>query len=641
MRAAGFLLAWAFVANAQNPPADYLDLYSALQQKLTTFDSTITSQWNGSKPPVDFCTELRTPGAYRVLQAQGANAPAVVQAEIQSLQALGVNTVSVGISFPALYQAFFAYSGAPDDYQKYLTFYKQVAADIRAAGMRMVVYTGPLYTNALSENSGLNVAPYYQTLTSSEYIAARTHQILTIAQQLQPDYLVVAQEPDNEASITGQPSLATAAGFTAMVDTFLNQLDGAGLSGTYVGAGIGTWLAGGGAFIKALAANPRLNFIDLHVFPINAGLLTTTATLIDQAAASGKPVTITSAWLEKRRDSEYPAPNIAADPNIFVRDPFSFWLPLDQQFLTELVKLAWWKQLALVSPYWSDYFHAYLPYNAANAALSYDQLRDDEIQAFSTAIQNNQYTSTGLALQSLIDIPVVMPALVSAANAQAAAVAPDSIVSLYGTNLADSTASAPAMPPPTILAGTILTFSESSGPLLPASLYFVSPGQVNAVVPGQLAAGPVTFQISNANGAATLATVAPGLFSANNNGRGPAAAIVGRLHADGTTTFESTVTCGTIAGACSNSPIDLSSTSDQVVLELFGTGIRGRSSLSDVRVSVGGVLVTPSYAGPQPQYPGMDQVNIPLPKTLAGRGELNIDLAVAGHRANLVTINAK
>ena len=641
MRAAGLLLVWAFAANAQNPPAGYLDLYSSLQQKLTAFDSAVTSRWNGSKPPVDFCAELRAPGANSVLAGLGENTLGVVQAEIRSLQALGVTTVSVGISFPALYQPFFTYNGNPDDYQKYLTFYKQVAADIRAAGMRMVVHTGPLYTNVLSENSGLNVAPYYQTLTSSEYIAARTHQIVTIAQQLQPDYLVVAQEPDNEASITGQPSLATTAGFTAMVDTFLTQLDDAGLTGTYAGAGIGTWLAGGSAFIKALAANPRLNFIDLHVFPIDAGLLDTTVTLIDQAAASGKPVAITSAWLEKRRDSEYPAANIAADPNIFERDPFSFWAPLDQQFLTELVKLAWWKQLALVSAYWSDYFHAYLPYNAANAAMPYNQLRNDEIQAFSAALQSNQYTGTGLAWQNLVETPVVLPALVSAVSAQAGPLAPDSIASVYGTNLATSTATAPAVPPPTVLAGTSLTFSDGSGALLPASLYFVSPGQVNAVVPAQLAAGAVTFQIGDSSGAATLAAVAPGLFSANNDGRGPAAAIIGRLHADGTTSSEPTVTCAPVAGTCANAPIDLSSPSDQVYLELFGTGIRGRGSLSDVRVSVGGILVTPTYAGPQPQYPGMDQVNIPLPNALAGRGELNIDLAVAGHRANLVTIDAK
>jgi len=90
-----------------------------------------------------------------------------------------------------------------------------------------------------------------------------------------------------------------------------------------------------------------------------------------------------------------------------------------------------------------------------------------------------------------------------------------------------------------------------------------------------------------------------------------------------------------------NTAIDLSSATDQISLELFGTGIRGRGSLSDVRVSVGGVLVTPSYAGAQPIYPGMDQINIPLPTTLTGRGELNIDVSVAGQRANVVTIEVK
>jgi uncharacterized protein (TIGR03437 family) len=71
------------------------------------------------------------------------------------------------------------------------------------------------------------------------------------------------------------------------------------------------------------------------------------------------------------------------------------------------------------------------------------------------------------------------------------------------------------------------------------------------------------------------------------------------------------------------------------------TGIRGRNALTDVQVSVGGVLVTPQYAGAQPQYPGMDQVNILLPPALAGRGALTIDLSVAGQHANPVAINVK
>ena len=126
------------------------------------------------------------------------------------------------------------------------------------------------------------------------------------------------------------------------------------------------------------------------------------------------------------------------------------------------------------------------------------------------------------------------------------------------------------------------------------------------VVPAGLNAGPISFQIGNVSGAATLSAVAPGLFSANNTGRGPAAAFVSRPDADGTSELDPTVTCTGAAGACSNTPIDLPSATGQIALELFGTGIRGRASVSDVRVSVGGVLVTPSFAGPQSQYSGMD-----------------------------------
>jgi uncharacterized protein (TIGR03437 family) len=643
MRASCLVLVWAFATYAQNPPvpADYADLYPALQQKLTAFDATIASQWNGAKPPVDFSAELLAANANRGTQLLGPNALTGVGLELQSLEALGVNTVKVAINFPILYQPFTQYNGDPADYQYFLAFYRQVAADIRALGLRMVVHTGPLYTGDFAAGSGLNAGGYYKTLSSAAYIAARARQIITIAQQIQPDYLVVAQEPDNEAALTGLSNLGTAAGFSSMVDTFLTQLDGAGLTGTNIGAGVGTWLANALDFLKALAAKPRLDFIDLHVYPVNAGLLDTTAALIDQAEAAGKPVTITSAWLEKRRDSEYPASNIAADPAVFARDPFSFWAPLDQQFLTELVKLAWWKQLTLVSPYWSEYFEAYVTYNSLTAAMSYGQIRDSASQAASLAIESNQYTSTGLAWQNLVKIPVTLPSLVSAANPQVRPVAPDSIVSVFGANLAGAALSAPSFPLPTQLGGTTLTFIDQAGSPAPASLYFVSASQVNAVVPTGLPAGPVTFQIANSTGTATLAAVAPSLFSSNDNGRGPAAALVSRLHADGTGAIEPTVFCTIGAGTCTNAQIDLSSATDQVSLELFGTGIRGRGALSDVRVSVGGILVTPTYAGAQPQYPGMDQVNIPLPRSLAGRGELNIDLSIAGRHANLVTIAVK
>ena len=69
-----------------------------------------------------------------------------------------------------------------------------------------------------------------------------------------------------------------------------------------------------------------------------------------------------------------------------------------------------------------------------------------------------------------------------------------------------------------VLAGTTVTFTDSAGASSAAPLYFVSPGQVNAVVPAGLKPGPATFQVAGATGFVTLSPVAPALFTANANG---------------------------------------------------------------------------------------------------------------------------
>jgi len=71
---------------------------------------------------------------------------------------------------------------------------------------------------------------------------------------------------------------------------------------------------------------------------------------------------------------------------------------------------------------------------------------------------------------------------------------------------------------------------------------------------------------------------------------------------------------------------------------LFGTGIRGRSDLSNVKVEVGGEAMQVLYAGPQSEFVGLDQVNLILSRSLIGRGEVNVVLTVDGKVANTVTI---
>jgi uncharacterized protein (TIGR03437 family) len=85
------------------------------------------------------------------------------------------------------------------------------------------------------------------------------------------------------------------------------------------------------------------------------------------------------------------------------------------------------------------------------------------------------------------------------------------------------------------------------------------------------------------------------------------------------------------------SPIILGS-GDEAVLELYGTGIRGLGSSKAVTCTIGGIAAGVLYAGAQGQFPGLDQVNVSLPLTLAGAGEVAINLSVEGQAANTVTV---
>jgi uncharacterized protein (TIGR03437 family) len=94
-------------------------------------------------------------------------------------------------------------------------------------------------------------------------------------------------------------------------------------------------------------------------------------------------------------------------------------------------------------------------------------------------------------------------------------------------------------------------------------------------------------------------------------------------------------------GTCSTMPIDLGPSSDQVVLELFGTGLRHSNSVQAVTATIGGFQATVLFAGAGGGYAGLDQVNVLVPRDLIGKGEVPIVLTVDGKQANSVTVAFK
>lgn len=224
--------------------------------------------------------------------------------------------------------------------------------------------------------------------------------------------------------------------------------------------------------------------------------------------------------------------------------------------------------------------------------------------------------------------------------------APEAIAALFGTGLATSTVAATTTTLPTELGGAQVFIRDANGTTRNAPLFFVSPSQINFQIPSGTVAGQAVIYVRNGStvtgqGDATIASVAPGLFSANTNGQGVPAAVVLRINADGSQSYEAVAQLDSATNRFVAVPIDLGAATDQVFLIGFGTGLRNRSALSAVTATIGGTGSPVTFAGAQGQLTGLDQVNLSIPRSLAGRGGVDVVLSVDGKATNTVSINVK
>jgi uncharacterized protein (TIGR03437 family) len=162
---------------------------------------------------------------------------------------------------------------------------------------------------------------------------------------------------------------------------------------------------------------------------------------------------------------------------------------------------------------------------------------------------------------------------------------------------------------------------------------------VDYLAPATLALGAATVTVksgdgSQHSGAVTIADVQPALFTLNSTGL-----IAGSILRSTSTgkLFQSVYTLD-VAGNAVAAPVDLSK--DQVSLIFYATGIR-RAPLGQVSVSIGGASVPVVSSGAQGSSPGLDQVSVQLPSSLAGSGDVPVTLTVAGKPANMARMTIK
>lgn len=228
-------------------------------------------------------------------------------------------------------------------------------------------------------------------------------------------------------------------------------------------------------------------------------------------------------------------------------------------------------------------------------------------------------------------------------------VAPASVASGYGVDLAPTTATSSGPDYPTSLGGVRVHVVDAHGVDHLAPLLYVSPSQINFQISPNAALGYAIVNVENPASsrpagarAAAIGMGGPVLYTVDDSINGTAAATAVRVQADGTQTPVPVFQCSMGAG-CTSVPIDLTGTGT-VYLSLYGAYFSEWNYPPTTNCTIGGETVTPRYVGPQDPstYNVYSQVNLQLPRTLPkGKVEISCVLVARGFHSNQVTISVK
>ena len=381
---------------AAQVPTQYQAIYSNMSSQINAFQTTVNQNWNQKPSPVAWAphlsgaeslqfTTLLNPGYYQQ----------TVLTELQELQATGATAVTVHIDFPILYQPFYTYQNNPAQYAQFVAFYQQLISDVHARGMKLVVEA--LVSEALAGTQGAAFIPYYQSLDWNDYMNARAQNTVNVAQLIQPDFLSLICEPDSEANNGLQPTEDSPAGAMQLLETDLAALQAANLTNVVIGAGAGTWIPSFTSYIQEFAATP-INYIDMHVYPVNDNDLTNLLTGSSIAQQAGLKIGVSENWPDKEADSELGNLDINT---IDSRDVFSFWSPIDQAFMHAMFACAQYEQFLFDSPSFPQYWANYLDYNTYGGDTP-EQLLPIAFAASAAANDAGTYASTGQAFSTLL-----------------------------------------------------------------------------------------------------------------------------------------------------------------------------------------------------------------------------------------------
>ncbi len=131
---------------------------------------------------------------------------------LSRLAELGIQGIVLQINYPILTTLFTA------DAPSYLTAFGEIANEIRALGLRVIVEHNVL----LPDHSALDPTSYHATLNKTRFGRENYEEVKSIVEQIKPDYLSIVTEPGTfESVLQLQMSIAD---WRAYVEGVVTQL---------------------------------------------------------------------------------------------------------------------------------------------------------------------------------------------------------------------------------------------------------------------------------------------------------------------------------------------------------------------------------------------------------------------------------
>jgi hypothetical protein len=330
-------------------PEAYRAIYLELDSELHRQTPLIPLPWGKKRGQTVFGVELLVANSNRGEALLDGRVLQDAALTLDRLKALGVQSVSLSLQYPVL-------TAMHPRTSEYREFYRQVAVEIRRRGLRLAAEMG----SAFREPELSQIAVDYHGLKRERFNAGLREMAQAIITDIRPDYLTILSEPDTQTRNTGLTFSPSE--FAATVAHVARSVD---RSGVRLGAGAGTWIAAD--YFKALAGIPELDYIDLHIYPIQYGFASDRAVkAAELARAHGKRVSIGAAWLYKVSSREL---NRIPPVEIAARDAFSFWQVLDDHFIEIMVNLAQAVDAEFCSFFRTKYFYGYVDYTAETSGL--------------------------------------------------------------------------------------------------------------------------------------------------------------------------------------------------------------------------------------------------------------------------------